>query len=602
LSSGLRKGIEELVGIIESSRRPPAIIFIASTGYGKTMASPIILRKAIENGLASGLIHVVSLRALVRKIYEEKFRDTGFHVGYQSHDYIDGVKSPFFLLQLVVSTLDSYFYNIFRTPVAELKKVITGVSRGHYYPALLSIYSSVNVFDEAHMYLGDIDEGISVEMVEAIIKHHLEARTPVIIETATMSTKILTQMFRRREGIKVVYVTYGNDGYNPQLNNLRKGFGEENVVTVHDDDFCDKMRQIKWKTSILDEHEALRRAEEECPSRIVLIVRNTVGKAVSTFEKIKCEDKVLIHGLLHSRDREKAIKAIEEIRGKGRGVIVSTQVIEAGVETDASMLVTDPAPIENLAQRAGRLCREKNEKVFEECISSKVGGEVIVLKPPINIKDSGKFDVYSAERVSRTLEWLQQNQNVEWRLLDDVEGRRSFVHLLEDSEYKHAGENISSSTTDMFLKGLAEAALRNDTGPEALETIQRLFKIPGLRNTISFNVAIKEDNNRYVHIHEIPQLSIDIHRLGKLLSRGCIEVQDNKIILLAVTRDGEIWTTKEIASKLELGKLMKIPKNNYYNVYKILIDLRPASDDQEAFDYFIKIKKECYEEGKGLIV
>jgi len=587
----LRKGVEELVGFFDSDNPPRALIFIAATGYGKTMASPIILRKALSKGVADGLIHVVPLRALVRKIYEEKFRCSGFHVGYQSHDYISGVKSPFFLSQLVVSTLDSYFYNIFRMPVAEVENILAGYTRGHYYPALLAIYSSINVFDEAHMYLGDIDESISVEMVEAIVRHHLESHTPFIVETATMSTGVIEDVFGSSRGnVKAIYAACSNGDSNPQVKRLKDILGAGNVVVINDEDFCGKMREVKWKTEILGEEDAIGIVEKECSSRIVLVVRNTVAKAVKTFERIKCDNKVLVHGLLHSRDRDEAIKAIEEVRKHGHGAIVSTQVIEAGVETDASLLVTDPAPIENLAQRAGRLCRETNRSVFSECTCS--GGRVIIVKPSGEI-GSGRFDVYDAKKVKATLEWLSRNKSIEWRLLDDIDGRRSFISLLESENYRES----SRMQRRKLVAELARAALEKDTGPEALKTIAEIMgREPGLRDSISINIAVKE-GRRYKGIHEIPHLSINLHHLKKLLSKNCIETGENGTVkLLVASREGDYWVLSETMSELTV----KDKGIEEARLREILRRLKPKKLEKPVFDYFIEVKKECYKDGIGL--
>jgi len=596
----LRKGVEELVGFFDSDNPPRALIFIAATGYGKTMASPIILRKALSRGVADGLIHVVPLRALVRKIYEEKFCDSGFHVGYQSHDYISiddsGAndvksvgKSPFFLSQLVVSTLDSYFYNIFRMPVAEVENILAGYTRGHYYPVLLAIYSSINVFDEAHMYLGDIDESISVEMVEAIVRHHLESHTPFIVETATMSTKVIEEVFGSGRGnVKAIYVACGDGDSNPQVERLKDILGAGNVVVVNDEDFCGEMREVKWETGILGEEDTIGIVEKECSSRIVLVVRNTVKKAVETFERIKCDDKVLVHGLLHSRDRDEAIKAIEEVRKHGHGVIVSTQVIEAGVETDASLLVTDPAPIENLAQRAGRLCRETNRNVFSECTHS--GGRVIIVKPSGGISNE-KFDVYDAGKVKATLEWLSGNKSIEWRLLDDIDGRRSFISLLESEKYRKS----SRMQRRKLVTELARAALEKDTGPEALKTMAEIMgREPGLRDSMSINIAVKEDQ-RYKGIHEIPHLSINLHHLKKLLSKNCIETGENGTVkLLVASREGDYWVLSEAMSKLTVKDIVEA------RLRGILEKLKPEKLEKPVFDYFIEVKRKCYKDGIGL--
>ncbi|MEZ0346148.1 MAG: DEAD/DEAH box helicase family protein, partial [Infirmifilum sp.] len=93
---------------IEQGSRLVAIF--APTSYGKTVASPYILKELERRGLASRLIHVVPTRALLREVFKEKFAraagELGYSAAYQSMDSLpDALKSPYFLADIVVTTL-----------------------------------------------------------------------------------------------------------------------------------------------------------------------------------------------------------------------------------------------------------------------------------------------------------------------------------------------------------------------------------------------------------------------------------------------------------------------------------------------------------------
>ena len=107
----------------------------------------------------------------------------------------------------------------------------------------------------------------------------------------------------------------------------------------------------------------------------VLVVRNTVGYAVSTQQALEeiagHDDKGLLfdlmgkttlhHGRFAACDRAMLDKRIEELLGKGRQaggrVVVGTQTLEQSLDIDADLLITDLCPVDVLLQRIGRLHR-----------------------------------------------------------------------------------------------------------------------------------------------------------------------------------------------------------------------------------------------------
>jgi CRISPR-associated endonuclease/helicase Cas3 len=93
-----------------------------------------------------------------------------------------------------------------------------------------------------------------------------------------------------------------------------------------------------------------------------IVVLNTVDKARELREALACAGKreaspevVLLHSRFRPLDRQAAL-----VRATGRdfaGIVVSTQVIEAGVDMSSRTLFTELAPWASLVQRAGRCNR-----------------------------------------------------------------------------------------------------------------------------------------------------------------------------------------------------------------------------------------------------
>lgn len=99
-----------------------------------------------------------------------------------------------------------------------------------------------------------------------------------------------------------------------------------------------------------------------------LVVVNTIRKAIDLYghlNKVKQKlDASLPVLLLHSRfrppDREEKIDALLAKPGERGAIIVSTQVVEAGVDFSARTLFTELAPWSSLVQRFGR-CNRRGE-------------------------------------------------------------------------------------------------------------------------------------------------------------------------------------------------------------------------------------------------
>ncbi|MCS7106506.1 MAG: DEAD/DEAH box helicase [Acidilobaceae archaeon] len=457
------------------------LIFVfAPTGYGKTRVSPYLLHAAREKGLASRLIHVVPTRALVKEIYEEKFKgpakECGIHAAYQSLDRLcEGIKSPYFLAELVVTTLESFILNAFKLPPAEFTKVVKRSAResakvvkysteGHYYPSVLALLSSIVVFDEAHLYISEA-EGKPVTLVVAAARALLEMNVPVIILTATMPVVQFEYVWKalkvRMDDVKVLYLCPAPGSCKQAEKMKEEGY---DVEEIQDDP--QRFNKIEWRTSVVSYKAALDIAKKKCQNELVLWVSNTVGGAVRAFDQLDGCERVLIHGKLSELDKEAAIKKMEELKGElgeergdnrsspctseksmkereeeldkkaareRKGIIVASPIAEVGLDIDATTLISEATSIESLVQRAGRLYRKRSEG----------RAEVIVIEPEEE-KEEKKGVRESAEseeeKMKRAIDMvIQEIENrleqgpaaIDWRSPAALGGRISYVELME---------------------------------------------------------------------------------------------------------------------------------------------------------------------------
>lgn len=97
------------------------------------------------------------------------------------------------------------------------------------------------------------------------------------------------------------------------------------------------------------------------PGRRTLVVLNTVDRARQVWEDLARRGDiptVLVHSRFRPRDRKRQVDAVLAPPGELGTIVVSTQVLEAGVDLSADVLVTEAAPWPSIVQRAGRCNRD----------------------------------------------------------------------------------------------------------------------------------------------------------------------------------------------------------------------------------------------------
>lgn len=97
---------------------------------------------------------------------------------------------------------------------------------------------------------------------------------------------------------------------------------------------------------------------EHIDGTLTLVIVNTVKRAQAVYESLAVDKKRILHSKFRKADRAKKEKGLH----KFRGVLVSTQVVEAGIDLDARKLITEVSPWSSLVQRCGRLGRNQTYK------------------------------------------------------------------------------------------------------------------------------------------------------------------------------------------------------------------------------------------------
>lgn len=395
----------ELVDNLCRRGEVPQLLIEAPTGYGKTVGSPKIFSTVAQRGLTTSFIHVLPLRAIIRDFYlctllrsmasnidllkqvcgegsgleevRKAFESIGIGINdlaYQMGEHLErlgierGVlrKEPLFDARYIVTTVDSFLYNLFRIPITEIFSL-----RKHYAIPRLRIFISGVYFDEAHLLVREEDEdSTDSQQLFTVFTTALETlnamRVPLIMASATIPKNF----------VEVLPVSVKSSVYIVRLGVKDQSMNRE--IVVEDRDFIDRVTSIEWRTNVISDQNVVSKAIDYVESgKRVLVACDTLRLAYRRFrelkEKLGRDSVVIIHGLMSQRDREEALKRIRYAK-----VVVATSVIEAGVNISLDALITDCTRITSIIQRVGRVCRDlKCEEVEVNLVKDMCRQEVI---------------------------------------------------------------------------------------------------------------------------------------------------------------------------------------------------------------------------------
>ncbi|MCC7203095.1 MAG: CRISPR-associated helicase Cas3' [Nitrospirae bacterium] len=152
--------------------------------------------------------------------------------------------------------------------------------------------------------------------------------------------------------------------------------------------------RVRMLDGDITSHVEIMRSELQKGSR-VLVVSNTVKRAQELYSSLRdySDSAELLHGRFILRDRENKEKNIDKVQ-----LLVGTQAIEVSLDIDFDTILTEPAPIDALLQRLGRVNRKGSKGVVPVHICT-MGSE----------KDRYFYDI---ERVLKTVECFRDGEEL----------------------------------------------------------------------------------------------------------------------------------------------------------------------------------------------
>jgi CRISPR-associated endonuclease/helicase Cas3 len=309
---------------IGSTRRKHLVV-VAPTGWGKTALG--LLR--VKNVKPCKVFYILPTITAIRE-FEQTLRNIfgRDHVGeyfyFADVEYLVKRKD----LEESEYPVDFYRYFVPKIVITTIDQLLlTSLQFGKYHLRRYNLRKSLLIFDEFHL--------LTPQMVGAL-KAFFENLAniynfSVLLMSATPST---------------VYIN--------ALEKTLKEYGGIEIKVLKSEYRRLKRHHIEVKdTSLFD---FLQEKRNKFKRKKVLIISNTVDKAINAYDILQREADECKVNLIHSRfayiDRTK-----REDEAKGAKILVSTQVAEVSLDISYDVLITELAPIPALIQRFGRVNR-----------------------------------------------------------------------------------------------------------------------------------------------------------------------------------------------------------------------------------------------------
>jgi CRISPR-associated helicase Cas3 len=319
-----------------------SVLLVAPTGLGKTRAVTSDLEEKHTK-----IIYAVPLRALGISIRDEisRFSRNGIKIEPKIH-HGDTQESRLFGEEVVVTTYDQI---VCGTPGLPLSLPLRA---GHAVAGALLM--SRLILDEVHLAWGISPKALTILL--GIIDFRNKFGLQTVLQTATLPTQI-AQEISSQLNMELVIVGDDDLSEDPGLKLREKNRHVE--VSRFEIGTKGKGEQKQLDFTLLDEKLL------QTPGKRIYFA-NTVERLQQTYDRlikagIDREHVIVLHNRMPRSWRNEAEVKVLKHFGKessdGNWMLLTNQVAEAGLDISAPLVISDPAPVDTLVQRAGRCAR-----------------------------------------------------------------------------------------------------------------------------------------------------------------------------------------------------------------------------------------------------
>ena len=299
------------------------------TGGGKTIASlAFALQHAVKNHM-DRVIYVIPYTSIIEQNAEvfreilgkQNVLENHYNVDYESAEELKPMQlaSENWDKPVVVTTNVQFFESLFANKSSKCRK-------------LHNIANSVIIFDEAQMLPTDYLKPCVAMMEELVSNFH----SSIVLCTATQPA--LSPFFRRK--IQIIELC-------PRVEEQFQFFERvifKNIGTVSEEELIEKLEQ---------EYQAL-------------CIVNTKKRAQKIYQTMKGEGVFHLSTTMYPKYRRRVLEKVRRLLENGdKCILISTSLVEAGVDLDFHSVYRQLAGVDSMIQAAGRCNREGKRDVKE---------------------------------------------------------------------------------------------------------------------------------------------------------------------------------------------------------------------------------------------
>lgn len=299
------------------------------TGGGKTMASlAFALQHAVKNHM-DRVIYVIPYTSIIEQNAEVFRRILGdgnvlenhYNIDYESSEELKPMQlaAENWDKPVVMTTNVQFFESLFANKSSRCRK-------------LHNMANSVIVFDEAQMLPTDYLKPC-IAAIEELVSNF---RSSIVLCTATQPA--LSPFFRNK--IPVTELC-------PRVQEQFRFFERatyQNIGTISENELIEKLEQ-----------------EEQA-----LCIVNTKKRAQRIYQKMKGEGVFHLSTTMYPKHRRRVLEKIKKTLKNGeKCILISTSLVEAGVDLDFSTVYRQLAGVDSIIQAAGRCNREGKREAKE---------------------------------------------------------------------------------------------------------------------------------------------------------------------------------------------------------------------------------------------
>ena len=449
------------------------------TGGGKTVASlAFALRHALENKM-DRIIYVIPYTSIIEqnaKVFrdilgEENVLENHCNVDYESSEELLPMQlaSENWDKPIVVTTNVQFFESLFANKSSKCRK-------------LHNIANSVIIFDEAQMLPNDYLKPC-IAMIEELINNY---QASAVLCTATQPA--LTSFFH-------------------------EGISAKELCPKMEEQFEFFKRTVFENVGVLTENDLIQRLEKEYQA---LCIVNTKKRAQRIYKQLEGEGVYHLSTSMYPKHRRRILREIRERLQKNKKcILISTSLVEAGVDLDFQSVYRELAGVDSMIQAAGRCNREglRPEKESKVYIFQFEGKEnVLGQRQQIDVAKS----VITDNRDISDMESITQYFEMLYHIKGDSLDKKKILDEFRNKRYNFAkvGKElklIEQNTKTIFINYETEA---NET---LCLLKERGFTRSGMRKASQYCITVYENEfNKLYGIGSIQPISEDIEDFYEL--------------------------------------------------------------------------------------